>query len=59
MGFNSGFKGLMFMCFTDKNPHLSEFVSQIKTTPELQLIFDSMQKDSSAPSQDANLMDLS
>lgn len=43
----------------DKNPHLSEFVSQIKTTPELQLIFDSIQKDSTGPSQDANLMDLS
>lgn len=43
----------------DKNPHLSEFVSQIKTTPELQLIFDSIQKDSTGPSQDSNLMDLS
>ncbi|KAK7869061.1 hypothetical protein R5R35_000783 [Gryllus longicercus] len=43
----------------DKNPHLSEFVSQIKSTPELQLIFDSIQKDSTGPSQDSALMDLS
>ncbi|PSN42416.1 Cullin-associated NEDD8-dissociated protein 1 [Blattella germanica] len=43
----------------DKNPHLNEFVTQIKTTPELQLIFDSIQKDSTGPSQDSNLMDLS
>ncbi|XP_067009322.1 cullin-associated NEDD8-dissociated protein 1 [Anabrus simplex] len=43
----------------DKNPHLSEFVTQIKSTPELQLIFDSIQKDCTAPSQDSNLMDLS
>lgn len=43
----------------DKNPHLSEFVSQIKSTPDLQLIFDSIQKDSTGPSQDATMMDLS
>jgi len=49
----------MLICSTDKNPHLSEFVSQIKTTPELQLIFDSIQKDSTGPSQDTSLMDLS
>uniref|UniRef100_A0A023F571 Putative tata-binding protein-interacting protein n=3 Tax=Triatoma infestans TaxID=30076 RepID=A0A023F571_TRIIF len=43
----------------DKNPHLSEFVTQIKSTPELQTIFDSIQKDSSLLNQDSNLMDLS
>ncbi|XP_014246740.1 cullin-associated NEDD8-dissociated protein 1 isoform X2 [Cimex lectularius] len=43
----------------DKNPHLSEFVTQIRNTPELQVIFDSIQKDSSLLSQDSNQMDLS
>lgn len=43
----------------DKNPHLSEFVTQIKATPELQVIFDSIQKDSSLLNQDSNMMDLS
>uniref|UniRef100_A0A0A9YSQ6 Cullin-associated NEDD8-dissociated protein 1 n=2 Tax=Lygus hesperus TaxID=30085 RepID=A0A0A9YSQ6_LYGHE len=43
----------------DKNPHLSEFVTQIKSTSELQTIFDSIQKDSSLLNQDSNMMDLS
>lgn len=43
----------------DKNPHLSEFVTQIKSTPELQSIFDSIQKDSSLLNQETNMMDLS
>ncbi|BES92029.1 Cullin-associated NEDD8-dissociated protein [Nesidiocoris tenuis] len=43
----------------DKNPHLSEFVNQIKSTSELQTIFDSIQKDSSLLNQDSNMMDLS
>lgn len=47
------------MLISDKNPHLSEFVTQIKATPELQVIFDSIQKDSSLLNQDSNLMDLS
>jgi len=43
----------------EKNPHLSEFVTTIKATPELQVIFDSIQKDSSLLNQDSNMMDLS
>lgn len=48
------------MCYvSEKNPHLSEFVTTIKSTPELQVIFDSIQKDSSLLNQDSNMMDLS
>lgn len=50
---------LLTITDADKNPHLNEFVSQIKGTPELQQIFDSIQKDSTVPSQESNLMDLS
>ena len=32
--------------FSDKNPALSEFVSQIKVTADLQLLYDVTQKDS-------------
>lgn len=41
----------------DKNPQLSDFVSHIKSTPELQTLFDSIQRDAN-PSHDA-MMDLS
>ncbi|KAG6452371.1 hypothetical protein O3G_MSEX007598 [Manduca sexta] len=44
----------------DKNPHLMDFVTQIKSFPELQPIFESILKDSSgAASVDSNLMDQS
>ncbi|XP_049773388.1 cullin-associated NEDD8-dissociated protein 1 [Schistocerca cancellata] len=43
----------------DKNPHLTDFVTQIKGNPELLSIFESIQKDSSGPAQESNLMDLS
>ncbi|XP_026279732.1 cullin-associated NEDD8-dissociated protein 1 isoform X2 [Frankliniella occidentalis] len=43
----------------DKNPNLTEFVTLIKSTPELQNVFETIQKDSSVSSQDSNQMDLS
>ncbi|XP_001606869.2 cullin-associated NEDD8-dissociated protein 1 [Nasonia vitripennis] len=44
----------------DKNPALSEFVTQIKATPELQPLFDVIQKDSTGGSlNETNLMDQS
>ncbi|CAK1601877.1 unnamed protein product [Parnassius mnemosyne] len=43
----------------DKNPHLMDFVTQIKSLPELQPIFESILKDSSGGSVDTNLMDQS
>lgn len=43
----------------DKNPHLMEFVSQIKSMPDLQMIFESILKDSSGSNVDPNLMDQS
>ncbi|XP_065344068.1 cullin-associated NEDD8-dissociated protein 1 isoform X2 [Cloeon dipterum] len=46
----------------DKNPAMAEFVTIIKSTPELQIIFESIQKDSSlaAGGQDSpTMMDLS
>lgn len=35
----------MTYLFVDKNPSLSEFVAQIKATPELQPLFEVIQKD--------------
>lgn len=45
--------------FTDKNPNLTEFVALIKSTPELQNVFETIQKDSTVSNQDSNQMDLS
>lgn len=45
---------------TEKNPHLMDFVTQIKSFPDLQPIFESILKDSSTSSGvDSNLMDQS
>lgn len=41
----------------DKNPQLSDFVAHIKSTPELQSLFESIQRDA-CPTHDA-MMDLS
>ncbi|KAJ8879876.1 hypothetical protein PR048_020493 [Dryococelus australis] len=43
----------------DKNPHLSEFLSQIKSTSDLNVMYESVQRDTSASSQDPFYMDLS
>uniref|UniRef100_A0A8D8LDT7 Cullin-associated NEDD8-dissociated protein 1 n=1 Tax=Cacopsylla melanoneura TaxID=428564 RepID=A0A8D8LDT7_9HEMI len=44
----------------DKNPALNDFVATIKNSPELQTIFESMQKDSSLPNQqESHMMDMS
>ncbi|CAG9855280.1 unnamed protein product [Phyllotreta striolata] len=43
----------------DKNLHLNEFVSQIKNSPDLSPIFESVQKDTSVTHGDALLMDQS
>ncbi|CAH2102688.1 unnamed protein product [Euphydryas editha] len=43
----------------DKNPHLMDFVTQIKSFPDLQPIFESILKDSSGSGVDSNLMDQS
>ncbi|RZB66666.1 cullin-associated NEDD8-dissociated protein 1 [Asbolus verrucosus] len=43
----------------DKNQHLNEFVTQIKTSPDLAPIFDSIQKDSNNSINDFFLMDQS
>ncbi|XP_068626901.1 cullin-associated NEDD8-dissociated protein 1 [Battus philenor] len=43
----------------DKNPHLMDFVTQIKSLPELQPIFEAILKDSSGGMVDTNLMDQS
>nr|XP_023013763.1 cullin-associated NEDD8-dissociated protein 1 [Leptinotarsa decemlineata] len=42
----------------DKNPHLNEFVNQIKNSADLAPIFESVQKDSSSSHTDCLLMDL-
>jgi cullin-associated NEDD8-dissociated protein 1 len=47
---------------TDKNPQLAEFLATIKSTPELQTIFETIQKDcgSNTGGQDSpTMMDLS
>ncbi|CAG4965249.1 unnamed protein product [Colias eurytheme] len=43
----------------EKNPHLMDFVTQIKSFPDLQPIFESILKDSSGSGLDSNLMDQS
>ncbi|XP_026494754.2 cullin-associated NEDD8-dissociated protein 1 isoform X1 [Vanessa tameamea] len=43
----------------DKNPHLMDFVTQIKSFPDLQPIFESILKDSTGGGVDSNLMDQS
>nr|CAD7459444.1 unnamed protein product [Timema tahoe] len=43
----------------DKNPHLNEFMSQIKATTDLHKMFESVQRDSSSTVQDYSIMDLS
>nr|CAD7588886.1 unnamed protein product [Timema genevievae] len=43
----------------DKNPHLNEFMSQIKATTDLHKMFESVQRDSSSAVQDYSIMDLS
>lgn len=50
---------LLFYDFLDKNPHLMEFVNQIKAAPDLQPIFESILKDSSGTNVDPNSMDQS
>ncbi|XP_028035138.1 cullin-associated NEDD8-dissociated protein 1 [Bombyx mandarina] len=51
---------LMQIPEADKNPHLMDFVTQIRSLPELQPIFESILKDSSgAAGLDSNLMDQS
>ncbi len=47
---------LMTISGADKHPQLQEFLNQIKATPELSNIFDSIQKDSG---DNSNQMDLS
>ena len=49
---------------SDKHPQLNEFLTQIKNTPDLSNLFESIQKDTSAASagsasHDPNSMDLS
>lgn len=49
-----------FLCMTDKNPLMNEFLAQIKSTPDLQTLFDSIQKDSSGSVTESTvLMDVS
>lgn len=36
-----------FAFLADKHPHLNEFLTQIKNTPDLSNLFESIQKDSS------------
>ncbi|KAI5635757.1 TATA-binding protein interacting (TIP20) domain-containing protein [Phthorimaea operculella] len=43
----------------EKNPHLNDFVNQIKLFPDLQPIFESILKDQSGAGVDSNLMDQS
>jgi len=46
--------------FPDKNPHLNEFVMNIKTSEDLKAVFDSIQKDSMvAGAEHQHSMDIS
>lgn len=49
-----------FSSISDKNPSLSEFVTQIKSTPELQPLFEVIQKDCTGSNvNETNVMDQS
>lgn len=48
----------LFFFFTDKSPQLNEFINQIRSSPELALIYESIQKDSSSHGGDS-IMDTS
>lgn len=51
---------ISFFFIPEKNPHLMDFVTQIKSFPDLQPIFESILKDSMCSSGvDSNLMDQS
>ncbi|KAK5639691.1 hypothetical protein RI129_012183 [Pyrocoelia pectoralis] len=50
---------LLMIPDADKNPHLNEFVTQIKNTPDLLPIFESIQKDTANIHNDYFLMDQS
>jgi len=42
----------MYHFSLDKNPHMSDFVCQIKSSPELNTIYETVQKDSSGTVSD-------
>ena len=45
--------------FLDKHPQLNEFLTQIKNTPDLANLFESIQKDSAGMDTFSNAMDIS
>ncbi|KAF8766423.1 Cullin-associated NEDD8-dissociated protein 1 like protein [Argiope bruennichi] len=54
------FSALLAVPDADKNPLMNEFLAQIKSTPDLQVLFESIQKDcSGSVSESAVLMDIS
>ncbi|XP_054718633.1 cullin-associated NEDD8-dissociated protein 1-like [Uloborus diversus] len=54
------FTALLAVPDADKNPLMNEFLAQIKSTPDLQVLFESIQKDCSGSiSESAHLMDIS
>lgn len=54
------FTALLAVTDADKNPLMNEFLAQIKSTPDLQCLFESIQKDCSGPlSESTLLMDIS
>ena len=49
-----------FIYFSDKHPQLNEFLTQIKNTPDLANLFESIQKDANNGMDTfANAMDIS
>ena len=51
---------IFLIYFTDKHPQLNEFLTQIKNTPDLANLFESIQKDANNGMDTfANAMDIS
>lgn len=50
---------ILYVSISDKNQHLNEFINQIKTSPDLAPIFDSIQKDSNSSINECFPMDQS
>jgi hypothetical protein len=47
------------MFIADKSPQINDFLNQIKSSPELAALFESVQKDVSLAATEVTLMDMS
>ena len=53
------YNSLFMFSIVDKSPLMNEFLSQIKSNPELSAMFESIQKDATTTASETSLMDIS